>query len=48
MDAGLSKDDITVIQSVVPGINLFVPLIVAKYTSGPKPISVYIKLIPYR
>lgn len=48
MDAGISIDDITIIQSVLPGINIIVPLIVAKYTSGPKAMSVYLKVIPYR
>lgn len=48
MDAGVSKEDITILQSIVPGINIIVPLIVAKYTSGPKAISVYLKVTPFR
>uniref|UniRef100_A0A2S2QEU1 Acetyl-coenzyme A transporter 1 n=1 Tax=Sipha flava TaxID=143950 RepID=A0A2S2QEU1_9HEMI len=48
MDAGISKDDISIIHSVVPGIHMIIPLIVAKYTSGPKVISVYLRVIPYR
>lgn len=48
MDAGVSKENITILHSVAPVLNTIVPLIVAKYTSGPKALNVYLKIIPYR
>lgn len=45
MDAGLSKDDITVISMVGTAVQFFVPILTAKYTSGSKSISICLKTI---
>ncbi|XP_025406915.1 acetyl-coenzyme A transporter 1-like isoform X2 [Sipha flava] len=43
IDAGVSKDDIVFLNSSLHLIKIIVPLVVAKYTSGPKPMNVYLK-----
>lgn len=48
IDAGLSKDDITIVDSALSVVKLIMPIALAKYTSGPKPMSVYLKFIPPR
>lgn len=48
MDAGISKDDISIIHTAIIGLNMIMPLIIAKFTSGPKPMTVYLKVIPIR
>ncbi|XP_001950715.1 acetyl-coenzyme A transporter 1 [Acyrthosiphon pisum] len=48
IDAGVSKEDISIIDSVMSGVNFILPFIIGKYTSGPKPMSVYLKVIPIR
>ncbi|CAH1738886.1 unnamed protein product [Aphis gossypii] len=48
IDAGLPKDNVMVIISSMYIVKIITPIIVSKYTSGPKPMSVYLKLIPFR
>lgn len=48
IDQGVSKDDIMIIRTVMFIVNIFIPLIVAKYTSGPKPLSIYLGVTPIR
>jgi len=43
VDAGVSKDDITVINTGMFVVKILIPLVTAKYTSGPKPMSIYLK-----
>jgi len=45
VDAGVSKDDITVINTGMFVVKILIPLVTAKYTSGPKPMSIYLKSI---
>jgi len=48
IDAGLPKDNVMVIISSMYIVKIITPIIVSKYTSGPKPMSVYLKLILFR
>ncbi|CAI6365998.1 unnamed protein product [Macrosiphum euphorbiae] len=48
IDAGVSKDDIMVINTAMYVVKMIIPLIIAKYTSGPKPLSLYLKVTPIR
>lgn len=48
IDAGISKDDIMIITISMYIVKMIVPLIVSKYTSGTKPMSAYMKLMPIR
>lgn len=49
LDAGIKKDNllILIMISMMP-TEIFLPLIVTKYTTGPKPTETYIKFIPFR
>uniref|UniRef100_A0A2S2QHE6 Acetyl-coenzyme A transporter 1 n=1 Tax=Sipha flava TaxID=143950 RepID=A0A2S2QHE6_9HEMI len=48
IDAGVSKDSIMVIHTAMFAIKIILPLVVAKYTSGPKPLSIYLNATPIR
>ncbi|XP_022162906.1 acetyl-coenzyme A transporter 1-like [Myzus persicae] len=48
MDAGVSKEDLSIIDSVMSGVNIITPFIIGKYTSGPKPMSLFLKIVPFR
>lgn len=48
IDAGVPKDNIMIIQTAMFAIKAFLPVIVVKYTAGPKPISIYLNVIPIR
>lgn len=49
LEAGMKKDNllILIILSMMP-TEIFLPLIVTKYTTGPRPTETYIKFIPFR
>ncbi|XP_060878679.1 acetyl-coenzyme A transporter 1-like [Metopolophium dirhodum] len=42
IDAGVPKETITVIKTTILVVKMISPLAVAKYTSGPKPMNVYL------
>jgi len=48
IDAGITKDDIMIITISMYIVKMIIPLIVSKYTSGAKPMSAYMKLMPIR
>jgi len=48
IDAGVSKDDIMIINTAMFVIKAIIPLIVGKYTSGPKPMTIYLNAAPFR
>lgn len=48
IDAGVSKNDIMVIHTAMYAVKMIIPIFVAKYTSGPKPLNVYLNVIPIR
>ncbi|XP_025208442.1 acetyl-coenzyme A transporter 1-like isoform X1 [Melanaphis sacchari] len=48
IDAGVPKDNIMVIHTTMFAVKIILPLIIAKYTSGPKPMNVYLSAIPVR
>lgn len=48
IDAGVPKDNIMVIHTSMFVVKMILPLIVAKYTCGPKPMTVYLKATPIR
>ncbi|XP_025194188.1 acetyl-coenzyme A transporter 1-like isoform X2 [Melanaphis sacchari] len=43
IDAGVSKDDMMIINTSMFLVKIILPLIIARYTSGPKPMSLYLK-----
>lgn len=48
IDAGVPKENIMVIHTTMFVIKMILPLVVAKYTSGPKPLNVYLTATPIR
>ncbi|VVC28216.1 Hypothetical protein CINCED_3A007453 [Cinara cedri] len=48
MDAGVSKEDITVIAMFIDMIQIVIPFFITKYISGPKPMSLYMNILPIK
>ncbi|XP_060851373.1 acetyl-coenzyme A transporter 1-like [Rhopalosiphum padi] len=48
IETGVPKDNIMVINSSTYIVNIITPIIISKYTSGPKPMSVFLKVTPAR
>ncbi|XP_050522836.1 acetyl-coenzyme A transporter 1-like isoform X2 [Daktulosphaira vitifoliae] len=48
LDGGLSTDDLMIVTLALYPAKILVPIIVSKYTSGPKPISTLLNVYPYR
>lgn len=48
VDAGITKDEIMIMQTALFVIKVFLPIIVAKYTSGPRAMTIYLNVIPIR
>lgn len=48
VEAGLHKDKLALLAVPMVPLQIFLPLVVSKYTTGPKPMEVYIKAIPFR
>jgi len=48
IDSGVPKDNIMFIHTPLFVVKMFLPLVVAKYTSGPKPMNVYLTATPFR
>jgi len=48
IDAGVPKDNIVFIKTTMFVVKMILPLVVAKYTSGPKPMNVYLTATPIR
>jgi len=48
VDAGVPKEDLMLLGTAMFVVKIFTPLAVSKYTSGPKPMSVYLNITPVR
>jgi len=48
IDAGVPKDSIMIIQTGMYVIQIITPVIAVRYTSGPKPMSIYLNVTPIR
>ncbi|VEN54069.1 unnamed protein product [Callosobruchus maculatus] len=48
VEAGIPKEKLGLIAIPLIPIQVVMPLIISKYTTGPKPLDVYLKAIPYR
>ncbi|XP_026811512.1 acetyl-coenzyme A transporter 1-like [Rhopalosiphum maidis] len=48
IETGMPKDNIMVISSSTYIVNIITPIIISKYTSGPKPMSLFLKVTPFR
>lgn len=48
IEAGLPKDKMAMLAIPMVPLQIFLPLVVSKYTTGAQPMEVYIKAIPFR
>lgn len=48
LEAGLPKDNLAMLAIPMVPLQIFLPLAVSKYTTGARPMEVYIKAIPFR
>lgn len=48
IDAGVPKENITVILTTILVVKIIVPIVIAKYISGPKPLNIYLIATPIR
>lgn len=48
IDAGVPKDKLALLVVPLVPLQIVLPLVISKYTTGPKPMAVYLKAIPYR
>lgn len=48
IDAGVPKDKLALLVVPLIPLQIILPLVISKYTTGPKPMEVYIKAIPHR
>lgn len=48
IDAGVPKDKLAMLAVPLIPLQIVLPLVISKYTTGPQPMEVYIKAIPYR
>lgn len=48
IDAGIPKDSIMIMNTMMYAVKLTMPLFVSKYVTGPKPMSYYLKITPIR
>ncbi|KAL5279807.1 SLC33A1 family protein [Megaselia abdita] len=48
IDAGVPKEKLALLVVPLVPLQIILPLVVSRYTNGPKPMDVYTKAIPYR
>lgn len=48
IDAGVPKDKLALMVVPLVPLQIILPLVISKHTTGPRPMEVYIKAIPYR
>lgn len=48
IDVGVPKDNIMIIQTGMYVVQIIIPVIAVKYTAGPKPMSIYLNIIPFK
>ncbi|VVC28218.1 Major facilitator superfamily domain,Acetyl-coenzyme A transporter 1 [Cinara cedri] len=48
IDAGLPKENIMVITTICYAVKFTMPIFISKYTTGPKPMSYYLKITPFK
>ncbi|XP_058460267.1 acetyl-coenzyme A transporter 1 isoform X1 [Malaya genurostris] len=48
IDAGVPKDKLALLVVPLVPLQIILPLVISKYTTGPRPMEVYLKAIPYR
>ena len=48
IEAGIPKEKLALIGIPIVPIQILLPLFISKYTTGPRPMDVFLRAIPYR
>lgn len=48
IEAGLPKEKLALLAVPMVPLQIFLPLVISKYTNGPQPMEIYLKAIPLR
>lgn len=48
VDVGVPKENIMILTMIMFAVKILTPMIISKYTSGPKPMTVCMKVMPIR
>nr|CAD7447878.1 unnamed protein product [Timema bartmani] len=48
IDAGVPKEKLALLAVPMVPLQIILPLVISKYTAGPKPMDIYLKAYPYR
>lgn len=48
IEAGLPKEKLALLAVPMVPLQIFLPLVISKYTNGPKPMEIYLKALPLR
>jgi hypothetical protein len=48
VEAGIPKERLGLMAIPLIPVQLALPLVIAKYTTGPRPLDIFLKAIPYR
>lgn len=48
IDAGVPKEKLALLAVPLVPLQILLPLVISKYTTGPRPMDVYVRALPYR
>ncbi|KAG8225743.1 hypothetical protein J437_LFUL011999 [Ladona fulva] len=48
VDAGIPKEELAMLVVPLVPLQIVMPLVISKYTAGPRPMDIYLKAVPYR
>lgn len=48
VDAGVPKEKLALLAVPLVPLQILLPLVISKYTTGPRPMDVYVRALPYR
>ncbi|XP_015372739.1 PREDICTED: acetyl-coenzyme A transporter 1-like [Diuraphis noxia] len=48
MEYGVAKEEMALVDLSLIPIKIFIPILISKYTSGPRPLKILYKTVPYR
>lgn len=48
MEYGVAKEDMALVDLSLIPIKIFIPILISKYTSGPKSLKILYNTVPYR
>ena len=48
VDAGVPKEHLAFLAVLLVPLQIMLPIAISKYTTGPRPLDVYLTAVPYR